>query len=230
MRAHARPHPHAAAPPTCPTHHPPAHPPPPTHRRRIYQYYLPVFTWCRRQLDARRAAGASGPLVLGISAPQGCGKTTLCEQLEDLFAFTGKCEVYCLTYCTHAGPAKAARPRLACSAFGPCARVCVCVLRDARRATAAPTHTPCSFSLAPSLPSSSPTSPTPRPGATAAAVSIDDFYLTHADQRATAAAHPGNLLLELRGNAGSHDVGLGTDTLRTLRAAVSPGDEVALPR
>ena len=60
------------------------------------QYYLPVFFWCRRQLLQHKAAAAAagangaqaqgqqgaGPLVLGISAPQGCGKTTLCEQLQ----------------------------------------------------------------------------------------------------------------------------------------------------
>ncbi len=69
-------------------------------RRRVFQYYLPVFFWCRRQLLQHRGsdAGAStsdgaavgvtdgaqspGPLVLGISAPQGCGKTTLCEELK----------------------------------------------------------------------------------------------------------------------------------------------------
>lgn len=58
------------------------------YRRRIFQYYLPVFFWCQRQLQQHRAAGENGggsqrgPLILGISAPQGCGKTTLCEQLQ----------------------------------------------------------------------------------------------------------------------------------------------------
>jgi D-glycerate 3-kinase len=30
-------------------------------------------------------------LQMGISAPQGCGKTTLVEQLQELFAATGRC-------------------------------------------------------------------------------------------------------------------------------------------
>lgn len=124
-------------------------------RRRIYQYYLPVFFWAQGQLAAHRAAGTPGPLVLGISAPQGCGKSTLCEQLEDLFAFVG---------------------------------------------------------------------------ASAASISIDDFYLTYEGQQAVKAANAGNPLLEMRGNAGSHDVALGTNTLKALRAATAPGSSVPLPR
>lgn len=58
-------------------------------RRRIFQYYLPIFFWCERQLQQHRAHGSTAPLVLGISAPQGCGKTTLCEQLQALFECTG---------------------------------------------------------------------------------------------------------------------------------------------
>ena len=53
-------------------------------------------------------------------------------------------------------------------------------------------------------------------GVTAIAVSIDDFYLTHAEQRALAAAHPGNRTLEHRGYPGTHDVALGTSTLDSL--------------
>jgi D-glycerate 3-kinase len=92
---------------------------------------------------------------LGISAPQGCGKSTLVEQLEQLFAWLG---------------------------------------------------------------------------VRAASVSIDDFYLTHSDQSALAAAHPDNRLLQLRGNAGSHDLQLGTDTLRQLRGLTRAGDSAAVPR
>lgn len=62
----------------------------------------------------------------------------------------------------------------------------------------------------------------------ALAVSIDDFYLTHAAQRALAAAHPGNPYLEHRGYPGTHDLGLGTRTLAALRAE-RPG-HVAVPR
>ncbi|PSC67851.1 hypothetical protein C2E20_8522 [Micractinium conductrix] len=126
-------------------------------KRRVFQYYLPVFFWCEHQLEQHRAAAGAGstPLVLGISAPQGCGKTTLCEQLEALFAYTGS---------------------------------------------------------------------------TAASISIDDFYLTREGQEEVAAAHPGNPLLEMRGNAGSHDMQLGADTLRALQGATAAGTTVPLPR
>lgn len=131
----------------------------PSQRRRIFQYYLPVFFWCERQLLQHREAAGGGsaapPLVLGISAPQGCGKTTLCEQLEALLAHTGR---------------------------------------------------------------------------TAASISIDDFYLTHAAQQAVAAANAGNPLLQMRGNAGSHDMELGAGTLRALRGATSAGARVPIPR
>jgi D-glycerate 3-kinase len=58
----------------------------------------------------------------------------------------------------------------------------------------------------------------PLAGLRGAAVSIDDFYLTHAEQRALAAAHPGNPYLEHRGYPGTHDVALGRRTLESLRS------------
>lgn len=82
-------------------------------------------------------------LQIGISAPQGCGKTTLVTELEGLLAHEG----------------------VACGS-----------------------------------------------------VSIDDFYLTHADQSALAQAHPDNWLLQGRGHAGTHDMELGTTTLQGLTA------------
>ncbi len=94
-------------------------------------------------------------MQLGISAPQGCGKSTLVEQLELLFTWLGT---------------------------------------------------------------------------SAAAVSIDDFYLTHADQRALASAHPDNRLLQLRGNAGSHDLDLGRETLARLKGLTGAGQTAAVPR
>ncbi|PRW59300.1 D-glycerate 3- chloroplastic [Chlorella sorokiniana] len=128
----------------------------PAQKRRIFQYYLPVFFWCEAQLRQHRGQpGTSGPLVLGISAPQGCGKTTLCEQLQSLFEYTG---------------------------------------------------------------------------ASAASISIDDFYLTYQGQQEVATANPGNPLLQMRGNAGSHDMGLGTDTLQALKAATRAGSSVPIPR
>jgi pantothenate kinase-related protein Tda10 len=47
---------------------------------------------------------------------------------------------------------------------------------------------------------------------------------------AVAAAHPDNPLLQMRGNAGSHDMELGTSTLRALREASSPSITVPIPR
>ncbi|EFJ45240.1 hypothetical protein VOLCADRAFT_94435 [Volvox carteri f. nagariensis] len=124
-------------------------------RLRIYHYYLPVYWWVSQQLEQHRKAGHQTALVLGISAPQGCGKTTLVEQLQQLFTWLGH---------------------------------------------------------------------------RAASVSIDDFYLTHTDQKDLAARHPGNRLLQLRGNAGTHDLGLGSETLKRLRELRSAGDTAAVPR
>lgn len=124
-------------------------------KRRIYQYYLPVYFWCQKQLAAHRATGTKSPLVIGISAPQGCGKSTLCEQLEALFTSSGLI---------------------------------------------------------------------------AASVSIDDFYLSYDGQQAVAQTYATNPLLQMRGNAGSHDLDLGAETLQALRAATSSKDAVKLPR
>lgn len=60
-----------------------------------------------------------------------------------------------------------------------------------------------------------------RQGVRAAAVSIDDFYMTRRGQLEVAAAHPGNPYLEHRGYPGTHDVALGADTLRQLRAGTA---------
>lgn len=116
---------------------------------RVYEYYLPVFAWAKQRVSNDR------PLVVGLSAPQGCGKTTLVSQLELL------CE---------------------------------------------------------------------RSSINAATLSIDDFYLRGQEQDELAAASPGNQLMQLRGNAGTHDVSLGLQTIKALKAARSTNDEVALPR
>jgi D-glycerate 3-kinase len=65
-------------------------------------------------------------------------------------------------------------------------------------------------------------------GVRAAGVSIDDFYLTRAEQLALAAAHPGNVYLEHRGYPGTHDIGLGARTLHALRQ-IRGGEAVRLP-
>ena len=125
-------------------------------RERIYQYYLPVYFWVHQQLEQhRRNKNASGPLIVGISAPQGCGKSTLCEQMEAL-------------------------------------------LRD--------------DNLVP------------------ASISIDDFYLTRKQQEKVSLEHVGNRLLQTRGNAMTHDLELGTKTLKALRNAKADSDPVPLPR
>jgi D-glycerate 3-kinase len=107
---------------------------------RIYHLYLPIYFFLR---DCVREQRSTSPVAIGLSAPQGCGKTTLVELLVDLFAADG----------------------LGCTA-----------------------------------------------------VSIDDFYLAGEEQDAVATANPENPLLQVRGNAGTHDLGLGTKTLRSLKA------------
>jgi D-glycerate 3-kinase len=71
----------------------------------------------------------------------------------------------------------------------------------------------------------------PLAGLRGAGVSIDDFYLTRAEQLAVAAAHPGNPYLEYRGYAGTHDVGLGERTLLALKrlGPAAGGRRVAVP-
>lgn len=51
---------------------------------------------------------------------------------------------------------------------------------------------------------------------TCVVMSIDDFYYTHDELTALAAKHPGNYLLQGRGNPGTHDVGLMRSTLDAL--------------
>jgi D-glycerate 3-kinase len=108
---------------------------------RIFNLTLPIYFWCRAFVRARRAADPHRAVGIGLSAPQGCGKTTLVKTLVERFAADGLC---CAT------------------------------------------------------------------------ASIDDFYLPRAQQQALADAHPGNRLLQVRGNAGTHDLNLGIDTLSAL--------------
>lgn len=61
-------------------------------------------------------------------------------------------------------------------------------------------------------------------GLRAIALSIDDFYLTHAQRQAL--AHDVHPLLATRGVPGTHDVGLAVNTIEALKG---PG-EVAVPR
>ncbi len=71
----------------------------------------------------------------------------------------------------------------------------------------------------------------PRFGLRGAHVSVDDFYLTRAEQLALAAAHPGNRYLEHRGYPGTHDIALGERTIAALRSLgpASAGRSVRVP-
>lgn len=111
--------------------------------------HRPVHDFC----FARIAAAARRPLVIGLQAPQGAGKTTL------------------VTHLLEALPARGWR---------------------------------------------------------GAGVSIDDFYLTRAEQLELAAAHPANPYLEHRGYPGTHDVPLGVRTLTALKQ-IAAGQTVRVP-
>ncbi len=65
-------------------------------------------------------------------------------------------------------------------------------------------------------------------GVRAASVSIDDFYLTYAEQRALADRHPESPYLRYRGYPGTHDVAMGLSVLRALGAA-GAGEPVLVP-
>lgn len=56
--------------------------------------------------------------------------------------------------------------------------------------------------------------------------SIDDFYVTNAEQREIASKYPDNRLLQYRGMPGTHDLPLMNQTLDALRK----GNEVSIPR
>jgi D-glycerate 3-kinase len=58
-------------------------------------------------------------------------------------------------------------------------------------------------------------------GLHAAAVSIDDFYMTRAGQLEVSARYPGNPYMEHRGYPGTHDVDLGAETLQRLHAGTA---------
>ncbi|PIN01612.1 putative kinase [Handroanthus impetiginosus] len=61
---------------------------------RIYHYYIPVFLWCEQEISHHRSKFKDEdeipPLVIGFSAPQGCGKTTLVFALDFLFGINGR--------------------------------------------------------------------------------------------------------------------------------------------
>lgn len=57
-------------------------------------------------------------------------------------------------------------------------------------------------------------------------MSIDDFYLRHRDQLELAADHPDNALVQVRGEPGTHDVGL----LREVFGLLCRGEPVLIPQ
>ncbi|XP_044495223.1 D-glycerate 3-kinase, chloroplastic [Mangifera indica] len=63
-------------------------------KARFFHYYIPVFLWCEDQISQHRSKFKDGedipPLVIGFSAPQGSGKTTLVFALDYLFQKTGR--------------------------------------------------------------------------------------------------------------------------------------------
>jgi D-glycerate 3-kinase len=122
---------------------------------RVYGYYLPVFVWLEHALLSHgiENRGEARALVVGLSAPQGCGKTTLVNQLKSAFVSQG---LTCVT------------------------------------------------------------------------LSLDDFYLTNAEQTALARRFQDNPLLQYRGNAGTHDLDLCIRTLARL-LELKRGEQVAVP-
>lgn len=61
-------------------------------------------------------------------------------------------------------------------------------------------------------------------------LSIDDFYLTRAEQVKLAAQHAGNIYLSQRGYPGTHDIPLGQKVLAQLRTINQQKMPVAIPR
>ncbi|KAJ3115723.1 hypothetical protein HDU96_000135 [Phlyctochytrium bullatum] len=66
-------------------------------------------------------------------------------------------------------------------------------------------------------------------GLRTASMSLDDFYLTRAEQIKVSEAHPGVALLEFRGNPGTHDVKLLQEVLDGLKGTAGR-QEVAIPQ
>lgn len=69
-----------------------------------------------------------------------------------------------------------------------------------------------------------------REGLSTLVVSIDDFYLTHADQLALAAAHPDNALVQYRGEPGTHDIPLLTSFLNSLISPSASLEPIHVPQ
>lgn len=57
---------------------------------RIYQYYLPIYFWVESLMKAQQDGS---PLIVGLSCPQGGGKTTLVDALNLLFTDDGQVRI-----------------------------------------------------------------------------------------------------------------------------------------
>jgi len=68
-------------------------------KNQVDNYYLPMFSYLKLLLEMKSTsteAGAKGsnePLFIGISAPQGCGKTTMTDMIRFVFAEENKTAV-----------------------------------------------------------------------------------------------------------------------------------------
>lgn len=56
------------------------------------------------------------------------------------------------------------------------------------------------------------------------------LHCRYTDQCALRDANPDNRLLAMRGNAGTHDLGLGARTVEALRGLSKPGTSMQVPR
>lgn len=57
-----------------------------TYLERVTEFYIPLFVYLEYQISKL----ADAPAIIGFSAPQGCGKTTLTESLRIAFELSGK--------------------------------------------------------------------------------------------------------------------------------------------
>jgi D-glycerate 3-kinase len=57
---------------------------------QVDNYYLPMFAYINTLYKQKNGSDRTGPLMIGISAPQGCGKTTMTDLLEAAFRAQGK--------------------------------------------------------------------------------------------------------------------------------------------
>ena len=147
----------------------------------------------------------AGPLFVGVSAPQGSGKTTVTAALCRLFADTHTSEV------SNTRDVK-----------NPKNQVVVAAAATAATA-AATTTTACGNSLSDTKAQSSNKKKEEHACGTASshcynciAISLDDFYHTYEHQKLVAQHHAQNPLLLYRGNAGTHDLPLLYETLHQL--------------